>query len=494
MKKIIILAIVINVFFISVFSQQTYFCGNDMFETVSFTNETLDAAGQTRTLESFQNDTPLVLKVHFWDINMNDGSNPHPITLNKALEAIAELNKNYNTFNIYFKYDGITPINSEVFFNFSFENGDGSLWKDFLRDNNYYKQGAINIYSVDEIVGGTIAFAGTDGNGEFVFIVSEYYAIGPENDPINDFVLTHEVAHNFHLQHVFYCGPAPLYNQCENVIRDPNHPDYNADTHGDKIIDTNATPYPMLHDPENCSYIPNGETDPTGLPYNYNGLEPEVTNFMSYSFPCQSEFTIGQMAYMRWYIEMIDALPEIHALELQPISVLYEPFEGKYRYCGGNGLIHNPRFQPGFNYQFIECRAQQQEVSSELSCPSEYGDHPFIYGEDVYDFDTTISYDYRYREPIIHPNHTAIRIFKSNGDDLVGQPEKCYDAWKKASSGLIKNFVDGVINSNYTVEYLDSIQANSPTLIQDLNNGLYNIEKNYNDGTIDENTILKIDD
>jgi len=489
MKKILFITVLLIT--ITAVSQSTNFCGTNMADFSSLTTATFGAEGQNRTLESFLDDIPLVLKVHFWDINLDDGTNPHPITLDKALEAVAELNKDYNAFNIYFKYDAISPINSTQYYNFDVAGSDGSTIDDFIRDNNYYLQGGVNIYSVDIIVGDIIAFTGVDGNfGDFFFIVSEHGVIGPEEEHLK-FVMTHEVAHQFNVFHPFDCGS--FGTQCENVIRDPNHADYNADVAGDFIIDTNATPYAMSYDPYLCAYIQvEGVVDPTGLPYNYNGLEPEVINFMSYSWNCQQGFTVGQAARMRWYIQVIDAEPSIDAIEIQPVSILFEPFEGKYRYCDSNYEIHDPRFQPGFNYQFIECREQ---VYGTLDCPSDYGDYPFDYGEDVYDFDTTVSYNTSYRDPIIHPNHTAIRIFQLNtGAQLLEQPEKCYDSWKKSTSGIVKTFLDGVINTNYTIQYLDSIQSNNPTLIQDLNNGLYNIEKNFNDGTNEQNTILKIDD
>jgi hypothetical protein len=51
---------------------------------------------------------------------------------------------------------------------------------------------------------------------------------------------------------------------------------------------------------------------------------------------------------------------------------------------------------------------------------------------------------------------------------------------------------DNIINTNYTITEKDSMSINQPSLIQDLENGLYIIEKNYNDGEQEQNTILKI--
>jgi hypothetical protein len=48
-----------------------------------------------------------------------------------------------------------------------------------------------------------------------------------------------------------------------------------------------------------------------------------------------------------------------------------------------------------------------------------------------------------------------------------------------------------VINTNITVTPQDSIGINSPTLIDDLQQGLYKIEKNIIDGSTEETIIFK---
>lgn len=58
-------------------------------------------------------------------------------------------------------------------------------------------------------------------------------------------------------------------------------------------------------------------------------------------------------------------------------------------------------------------------------------------------------------------------------------------------NGSITLFKDGVINGNVTITPKDSLGINNPTLINDLDRGLYNIKENYDDGTIKENVIFK---
>jgi hypothetical protein len=55
----------------------------------------------------------------------------------------------------------------------------------------------------------------------------------------------------------------------------------------------------------------------------------------------------------------------------------------------------------------------------------------------------------------------------------------------------ILKFNDGIFNTNVTVTPKDSLGINEPQLIYDLDPGLYNIIKQYNDGGTQETVILK---
>jgi hypothetical protein len=52
-------------------------------------------------------------------------------------------------------------------------------------------------------------------------------------------------------------------------------------------------------------------------------------------------------------------------------------------------------------------------------------------------------------------------------------------------------FNDNVLNANVTITPQDSTAINNPNLIQNLGQGLYKIEKNFNDGSSQETIILK---
>ena len=52
-------------------------------------------------------------------------------------------------------------------------------------------------------------------------------------------------------------------------------------------------------------------------------------------------------------------------------------------------------------------------------------------------------------------------------------------------------FNDGVFNTNVTIQAHDSTQINNPSLIDNLDAGLYVIDKTYDDGTTNQSVILK---
>jgi hypothetical protein len=163
------------------------------------------------------------------------------------------------------------------------------------------------------------------------------------------------------------------------------------------------------------------------------------------------------------------------------VASLYEPYKGEYYLIGPTLPNHKPaHFQPGFEYRFVEC-------DGDYPAPSGYYNIDFSYilippilsiGRDEADYSI-----------ITHPNHTAILI----KDPLLGeQPRKCYDNNNKAPiGGTVIKFIDNVFNANVTITTQDSTSINNPDLINDLPQGLYKVEKNYEDGSKEETVIQK---
>jgi hypothetical protein len=60
-----------------------------------------------------------------------------------------------------------------------------------------------------------------------------------------------------------------------------------------------------------------------------------------------------------------------------------------------------------------------------------------------------------------------------------------------AISGKIVKFNDDILNNNITLSLIDSTGINNQNLINDLPNGLYKIEKNYDDGATKETVMYR---
>lgn len=77
-------------------------------------------------------------------------------------------------------------------------------------------------------------------------------------------------------------------------------------------------------------------------------------------------------------------------------------------------------------------------------------------------------------------------------EQLESQPRKCYHNRNRSPiGGKVIKFRDAIPNEHYTVTDQDSTSINNPTLIQDLENGLYMIRKDYNNGSHEQETLLK---
>ena len=472
---------------------------------------------------------PTVVNIYFWRINDQFGNvHPDALTEQRALEAVQFLNINFNPVGIFFKYrgwesfDGPANIiweqrnyNCGTCENYPFdpvdpcnnttETVDPDGWAKLSRcqsddmwlyanQNGYYKPNALNIY---------VPYATTDFGGAAASLGSNRmvtYASG-----LTGPVMLHEVGHCFGLAHSHNAWAST--NSCEHVTRDPNDIEhYNANVAGDRVTDTAAQPdfayeYCVLngnlpdcapngpfrhyyYNIEDCEYEGHLEDPPRadceGTPYVIDAVQSR--NYMSYApSECLDNFTIGQGIRMK---EKIDNVTILAAIK-DSIQSLYEPYKGEY-YVVGPATQDPPLFQPGFNYRFVEC-----DCENDCPEPSPYEDVSFSYTNNSL---LTIQKEETDFSIITHPNGTAIQIdFINPLPDSYGQNvRKCYENYNKgAMNGTVTKFNDGVFNTNITVTPQDSTQINNPNLVNDLNPGLYKIEKNYENGMEKESIILK---
>lgn len=481
---------------------------------------------------------PAVINVYFWKINDKDGNgHVNELTEQRALEGIQHLNINFNPAGIFFKYRGMGSFNSppDVIYkqfnyecnsceNFPFDPVDpcnnsvetldpdgyqllsrcqrSQMWN-YAASVNAYKADAMNVY----VPAGTTDFGGAASSlGSNKIVIHPGLVSG---------TFLHEIGHALNLSHTF---PGWNGNSCEQVSRDPNDlcdpndtsvPCFNANIRGDKVVDTAAMPefareYCLLpggpplgecapggqfrfHYYENCEYtgtiFPNTRTDCKLTPYQISPAD--ARNYMGYNDTgCSDTFTVGQGIRMK---EALANLPILQPIKTT-IQSLYEPYTGSYPAYYPHPLPwEDPLFQPGFDYTFVECDCNCTAVG-----PLPYEDISFTYtnnsplhiGKEETDFSI-----------ITHPNHTAIRIdfpFELP-DDYRQSTRRCYDNYwsPPVIGGSIIKFNDGVFNANVTITTQDSTAINNPTLIDDLDPGLYNIQKTIIDGSTQEQVILK---
>jgi len=451
----------------------------------------------------------------------------------EALDVVAAANIRFNAYNIFFKYHGIGEIHNDLLYDAS----------DLIEVTNTINSTTIfpdrsevempNSYNV------YVASVDTGGGAAQLFKPRYNISRGSFRDALD--TSTHEIGHTLGLLHTheFYNDNIYVLNlfTCEKVTRDITNSNYNATEAGDFVTDTAAVPnFRTQHlmelyldkraegwSPEdaiiyaknnsilynyfeNCSYLGSNWIIPinqdtnyplTYVTYCYGRIneygdyldEPydlsyeDINNLMSYkdNESCINEgiLTIGQAIRMRETIE-IDCLDLLQdAFNEDGLASLYEPYEGGYFSIGPfDPEQHIPLFQPGFDYSFISC---------DCDCPQplDYENVSFTYDERIGTFISKSETDY---SSITHPNHNAIDIKILN----ESQPWRCYDNNNKSpSAGTLIKFNDNVLNTNVTITTQDSLMINNSDLINDLQPGLYNIIKQFDDGSTEEQVIFK---
>jgi len=434
---------------------------------------------------------PVVFNFFIWEIrdDNGNGAGDDVITDEIALTAIAQLNIRFNDYHIFFKYQGWDQINDSALYAIQ---DKGDLYDAVTINNEWINPNSFNLYIKHNMEGGGM----TSGILNNKFVLNKGSFTGSLNGTYT--TLYHEVGHCFGLHHTFN-NFVPTYNgPCERVTRDPENQYYNADEAGDYVIDTSAMPifgYNWETDPAspiddidevNCEYIGNGKDCEGDF---YDIQTEDVQNIMAYnSQECSDVFSLGQGIRMREAIyavcpEFENKLPDaINTNGENGIASLYEPYSGSYFESGPNPENYIPLFQPGFDYRFVESDGDYPQ-------PSAYDDISFNYNINnvLTSFNRFNDLDY---ETIWHPNHSAIRILQLENGTI--QPRKSYNNFNgKPIGGKVTQFLDGVFNTNVAITPKDSLGVNNPQLIENLEPGLYSIEKIYHDGSVQENVIVK---
>ena len=450
---------------------------------------------------------PVVYNIFFWQVNRPDGTTSVPVTENIVLEAVANLNQFYNQHKIFFKYKGFDEFDSpndvwatqrnpitndcEVIVDPFTGNpqidpeGFGSLhvcqipafWG-FVNANGYKETNSFNVY----LPYSTVAFGGAAslGNTRSINKVTGLTGTG----------FIHEIGHNFGLFHTRSKGAGS-----EHVTRDPSDIlNYNAHEAGDFVVDTAANPGFRECDTngnncydgilQNCVYI-DDKQDELGVPYIQEMTNNDVINAMGDAYICwQKFFTPGQVIRIREVIDW-DPLNAFAAAETT-ISALYEPYKGDYYFAGPQppGYV-TPKFQPGFEYRFIECSGYYPQ-------PAPYNE-PFT--SNPFNIVKYIAPNETSYPDIYHPNHSAITIQEVDIANDYSQVQKCYNNYNQNPiGGTLVHFNDDIFNNNVTITPQDSTSINNPQFINNLDPGLYNVIEEYNNGQTEETVVFKEND
>lgn len=461
---------------------------------------------------NFDDYDPKLYNVTFWPIYLEDGSSTYSLDENEALTAVANLNRQFNRFRIYFKYKGINPLYNDDFEVFTA--GDSNCSPDEREDlanfinlpeNN--SSDSFNVYVFKHICNYGGAFVGNR-------------KIYMRETLIENWHFPHEMGHAFNMNHThvnyehYFNDNGQLIpnTECERVTRTETDMEFNAFDNGDKFISTAAMPRfsnTVQHygqnnstDYDNVNYTGNGtDCDRVNL---YQIFPADLKNFMNNGTEIPNKalsedgvgFTDEQGHQMRNEI-----IAGVYSYELSladndgDFSSLYEPYKGSYFVAGPpQNPNDEPHFQPGFDYEFVSCNCDCNSCPTHPECVNEPSAYTTTNFQTYSNVILSIDKYYKHYENIVQPNHTAIRILNLPTNSPLTAPitRRCYDNNNRAAGGgKVTKFNDNVFNTNTTVTPKDSLQINSPVLIDGLPAGLYVIDKNFEDGSTEQQVIQK---
>lgn len=313
MKKNLLLLGLLHSCSFGVFSQSTFIqrCATDNLigyeKQISNTYHTM-AVSSNDPLSMSPVFAPKRLRVHFWAVRSDDGTEGSWVTHEQAIEYIRELNQSFEQLNICFELVGNGVLmSSDNRFNQSY-----STLRSAGISHGAYDPDAINVYFCESLY--------IEGGSGVTSLGGNTIALNNEHMWYSDVLLSHEVGHTLYLIHTHggynsvsgsddgsQCSVGAFSN-CEHVTRDVNDPNYNADIAGDKVEDTAADPflYPVESSPcynvtSDCVYFGN-EVDCQGTPYEPD--ESVLHNIMSYGpNSCSNLLTPGQGIRVHNYLE-----------------------------------------------------------------------------------------------------------------------------------------------------------------------------------------------
>ncbi|WP_299015097.1 hypothetical protein [uncultured Polaribacter sp.] len=435
---------------------------------------------------SAQSETQYVFNVYFHIINESDGTREIAIGENEVMDAVALLNRNFNSFNIFFKYTGHGAINDS---NWTIIENSADFYdlRSYAKENDYFVENAFNIFICEDFKAGAgIAFK--PGITSLV-----------EDEDLLNSTLQHEIAHNFLIHHIH-----KFTTTCEHVNGN------NADITGDLVTDTNAAHKLDLNGADNIlgneddeviflnnGYVYNNfsnKVDCTNTPYK----DIQVLNYMASNsyLGIRKSFTNGQGVRMRETIK--NNLNTIYANVQNSISSLYEPYFYEITGAEGNENINSTKDDPNISQNIIVCR--NPLLISKFQKGFDYNFYTFDTWDDknapinpVLDF-KKVNNEYavvknKYKHAIkINQISNNIKIYTNLGGyrGFICKSEP-------ATAGRIVT-ASNLGSNDISVKNLNEKQVVNPNLVKELEKGKYHtITRTTKSGVSTQKTIYKND-
>lgn len=528
-------------------------------------------SAQARSLNA--NDQDIVLNVKFHTIYGPNGENQHNITESHYLKIIEILNVNFNQFRIFFKYRGYNSFNDGQLVMLPSINGP-SIGRQAFIDKNLYDFNAVNIFYTGMGGGGS----GHDYTGDtfinpFYFYYPNYF----------NYLIVHEMGHTLGLNHLDSAGSyvvndnlpqckiettytwddqmcvatgflgLPNNNMSENVTRDPLNPKYNADSRGDRVIDTAALFWGIgtnyCRTPDNLYTTFN--KDPRVVD---NSGDPNTTCYYCFSTQTKYSYTVGNNYYTTLSNDVSTNIPlgtntwqsivntvlntctQIGSGEMYDVNQEIYNFmfgvSGVLHFTPGQGIrmretilnignsVFNPKMSlnddgsPDISVLYEPFALGAVGGSSNTPSGTAYaktmtpnedntGVNVWNCGPFVARYQTGFNCEFSNmsgqvvsQTPSQQYNATCngyigvkIPIF---GDQIIQTMEPmCFSSFEPYIKGEIKS-LDHIGSFYFTIEELDSIKATNPNLYLELQSGKYHIIiKETASGYIDEKLIYK---
>ena len=254
--------------------------------------------------------TPKKFRINFWAVMSDTGSIGVYLHYEMAAKYVKRLNKLYEPHQICFVLNGHGILkDSTLLYNATVSNA-----KSIGQSKNAYVDDAINVYITKTLYGGAFGYANYFDNAIAVNESVMWYS---------EELLAHEVAHALGIMHTI--GPwnendmpnvpngMGSISNCEHVTRDPNDPNYNADTSGDYVRDTAADPG-LVRDSTKLSYNMDTNCNYIGSQINCDGTNYQVdnaliSNLMSFGGQnCKTGFSVGQVERMHYAMDNLNPM------------------------------------------------------------------------------------------------------------------------------------------------------------------------------------------